>query len=174
MNNLLRLAVNEKYEGPISEGAKANFISTAGNLLQIGLHNISQQELLALKKHKAKIGMIADHPLILFLFDFGDGGQYDAPFNATLYTKEQFSLHNITNNEQRLLIEMHVVELNDFYLKVLRAFTMPPELTINFLAAAQDQIAKMSSYEYIDKLNKYMQYPIEQLINKTKMYQLGD
>lgn len=168
-------AVESKYPFPVfQEGAQANFLCTAGNILLLSLSDISNQERLAFKKNPIKCGMIVDQPLILFLFDFGTGGQYDAAFDATLYKHEDLQLYDITNKEQRLLIEIHAVDFRTQILKVIRAVTMPPSLTLNFLSAVQDQLSHFDKFAYEKKLLEIYRHRTYDLIKKTKMYNLGE
>ncbi len=169
-----KIAINSSYPFPINEGLTASFLSQSGNVLQLGLHDIDQQELLALKKHPIKCGIFVDQPVILLLFDFGAGGQYDAPFDARLYTREQLNLLNIDNAEQRLAIEFHVVELKNNTIKVIRLFTLPPDLTVNFLAAVQEQLSKpLDKNLYNQKLNLIYQKSFADLLALTHLYKAG-
>lgn len=169
-----KLSINSIYPFPINEGLTASFLSNNANLLQLGLYNISQDELLAFKKHPIKCGIYIDLPVILWLFDFGIGGQYDAPLDSRLYPRDQLTLFDIDNNAQGLAIEMHVVELKDKITKILRVFTLPHELTISFLSASQDQLSlPLNSNIFNQKLNEIYQQPIEKLLSSTKLYHIG-
>jgi hypothetical protein len=157
------------------EGARANFLHESGNILVIAVPDISNKERMALKKNKIKCGLIIDQPVILFLFDVEGFGEIDAPFDSTLYKKTQLCLPDITNKEQRLLIDIHVVDYNTKILKVLRSVTMPPDLTLKFLSAVQDQIAMpFSKSTYEKKLSEFAWQDIRELMKKTKMYNLGE
>jgi hypothetical protein len=171
---LQKLSIDSIYPLPINEGITASFLLKSGNVLQLGLHHIDQQELLALKKHPIKCGLYIDLPVILWLFDFGDGGQYDVPFNAKLYSRDQLQLYDITNAEQRLAIEMHVVEMKNKATKVLRLFTLPPALSLAFLSAVQDQLAQSFDLKhYQTKLAGIYQIPLENLLKRTTLYSAG-
>jgi hypothetical protein len=50
-------------------------------------------------------------------------------------------LQSLETPQQRLLVNFHVFKLKNHWLKVIRAFTMPQELTIAFLSAVQEQYA---------------------------------
>jgi len=171
---MLKIAVNDLYPLHVSEGMRVGFLAKEGNIMQIGLPGIDKQEQLAFKKGIIKCGLFVRQPVILWLFDFGEAGQYDAPINAKLYDSEQLNLPNIEKSEQRLAIEMHVVDLNDNTLKALRLFTLPPELTIEFLSAVQDQLSlHFSNADYQAKLENIYQIPVDQLIATTKLYKAG-
>lgn len=168
-------SVGSKYPFPIlGQGARANFLHSS-NLLLVSLYDIDEKERLAFKKNQINCGLIIDQPVILFLFDFKGVGELDSPFDATLYKKEELQFYDITNKEQRLLIDIHVVDLKTQILKVLRAVTMPPELTVNFLSAVQDQITMSFNRQmYEKKLSEIYREDIGNLIKKTKMYNLGE
>jgi hypothetical protein len=172
---LIALALDDIYPFPVPHGARANFVSDAGNLLQIGMPGITHAELRALKKGKAKCGIFVYGPVIVWIFDFKEGGQFDAPFSAQLYSREQLKLLDIENHNQRLAIEMHLIELNDQRLKAIRYFTIPHELTVKFLSAVQDQLSQpFDEITYKKKINEVYQFNIDQLISKTKLYKIGE
>lgn len=174
MNDLQILNLGKPYPFPIKEGATANFLTKSGNVLQIGLSGITKEEVYALKKNPVKIGIIVDQPLILFLFDFGDGCQYDCPFDVRLYSGHQLAFPDVSTEEQRLFIELHVVELSTNLIKVLRAFTLPHELTVKFLSAAKDQLASpMNEAAFNSKLQKVYAQDILDLLKQTKLYSGG-
>lgn len=168
-----KISVGEFYPCPVQDGMRANFLSNTGSVLLIGLPNMDKEEVYAFKKGEIRCGIIVDQPVILWVFDFGRGGQYDAPFDANLYSREQLQLHDISNEHQRLAIEMHVVEMSNNTIKALKLFTLPPELTVKFLSATQDQLAQKNDALYNKKLAALYQKDIQQLIASTKMYKAG-
>lgn len=176
MENLILqvFAVGQKYPVQMKEGCLVNFLLPAANTLRIGLSNISQSELDAFKSGgKTKCGFIFDPPLILWLFDFGVGGKYDAPFNAAAYQPDDLVLPEIRQGHDRLAVDMHIVELTDNTLKFLRVFTLPPPLTCDFIDAVKNQIKNFDSELFNKKLANIYKHPIDFLISKTKMYTGG-
>lgn len=118
--------------------------------------------------------MIIIQPVILFLFDFGDGGQYDAPFDATLYSRNELRLPSITHTDQQIAIDLHLIDSDSHVIKAIRSFTFPPELTIDFLQAVQEQLAgHFSQNDYQLKLTMLYQDAIDNLIKKNTMYRMG-
>lgn len=175
MTYLIKFAVGDQYPMPIRNGgAAANFLTKSGNFLQIGVPNINKSELHALKKSEIKCGLIIDQPLLLFLFSFSGFGECDSPFDIRLYQPDQIALHDITNAEQHLLIDLHVVDTATNTLKALRAITMPNELAVKFISAAQEQLLQpKNDMLYEQKLFIYYQSDITDLISNAKMYKLG-
>lgn len=141
-NRILSLRVGEKYSLPVSaiEGASANFLSKSGNILQICLPDLQKSEVHSIRKNTLKAGFIKDGSLILWLFKFDEHLTFDCPFDVRLISKGDLALHDINSQNQRLLIDIHLIDTQTMIVKALRAVTLPPELTRNFLAEAQEQL----------------------------------
>jgi len=173
---MINLSVGQPYPLPTPppphEGASANFLSKSGNILQININNLSKEEIFALKKGKIKAGFLSKNGEIMWLFTFFDkkGAVFtlDAPFDVRLITADLLALHSITNQLQRLVIDIHVIDRG--ILRVLRSVTMTNELTINFLAAAQDQFTMLKNN---DQLNHWLMKSPDQLTKQARMYELG-
>jgi hypothetical protein len=111
---------------------------------------------------------------MLFLFQFyGDDGNplltFDAPYDIRWYPINKRNLPNIDNPEQRLAFEVHAIDERGI-LQALRLVTMPPDLTLKFLSAVQDQLAA------IDKpgvLEQWLQQEPYELFNKAETWILG-
>lgn len=171
---LIKLSVGEHYMLPYnSVGATANFLIKSGSVLQLALDNPQKFEIKEIQKGAVRVGLIVDQPVLLWLFDFGKGGKYDAPYDIRLYKKDNLLLPDITNKEQRLVIELHLIDSTTNTLKAIRLFTLPPELTLKFLSAAQDQLA-LNNSDCDKKLEKYYTYTVPQLIKNTQMYKGGE
>jgi hypothetical protein len=63
----------------------------------------------------------------------------DCPFDARLIPRPSLNLPDIKHGDTRLLIDLHIV--SDGIIRGLRGITLPPELTLEFLAAVQNQLA---------------------------------
>ncbi|MDP9590499.1 UNVERIFIED_ORG: hypothetical protein J2W19_003058 [Shinella zoogloeoides] len=123
------------------EGAKADFLTTGGNLLLIGMPGIQRSEAQAIRNGWMKAGFIKDGPLILWVFEFPGDLIFDCPFDTRIIPKGRLSLPDITNNQQRLLVDIHLVDSATNVLKCIRGITLPSKLSLDFLSAAQDQLA---------------------------------
>ena len=171
---MIELIVGKPYPlpTPSQEGASANFLVSSGNTLQINIPDLSKEELFALKKGTIKAGFLYDKGDMLWLFQFFDkkGPVFtlDSPFDVRLIPSDLLALHDITNDQQRLVIDIHVVDSG--ILRALRGVTMPNELTINFLAAVQDQI---STSQKNSSMANWLQQSPDQLCRSTKMFALG-
>lgn len=169
------LARGERYPMPLlqSEGAAAQFLLKTGNILQIIVPGMDAKEEAALRSGMIKAGMLYEGGAMLLLFQFysNDGKPlltFDAPFDIRLLPSSQRKLHNI-DNDQRLAIEIHGVD-DKLILRALRVVTMPPNMTIKFLSAVQDQLAA------IDKpgvMARWMQSQPHELLKTTKTWILG-
>jgi len=170
------LSVGKTYPLPHhnNEGACANFLLKEGNVLQIILPGMDDNELYALKKGKIKAGLLYEAGSILWLFQFFDKkGEklmtFDSPFNARSISKDKLALHDINNSEQRLTIEIHVIdEFN--VLRVIRGVTMSNKLTVNFLSYAQEQLSIPENPSILDN---WMNYPPDTLTGLCDMELLG-
>lgn len=141
--NMVKLERGGQY--PIrlgnSEGAKADFLTTDGNLLLIGLPGIQRSEAQAIRNGQMRAGFIKDGPLILWVFEFPGDLIFDCPFDTRIVPEGRLSLPDITNNQQRLLVNIHLVDSATNVLKGIRGITLPSKLSLDFLSAAQDQLA---------------------------------
>jgi hypothetical protein len=176
MTELITLTRGEPYPLPLEQGqgAAAQFLMQSGNILQIGLPGMDSKEQNALRSGMIKAGFLYEGGAMLLLFQFyGSDGKplitFDAPFDIRLLSSDRRKLHNIENPEQRLAIDIHAVDEKKI-LRALRVVTMPPDMTLKFLSAVQDQLAA------IDKpgvMAKWMQQEPEDLLNQTENWILG-
>ena len=176
--NMIELRRGEPYPLPLEqgEGAAAQFLTKTGNILQIVLPGMDAKEQTALRSGMIKAGFLYEGGAMLFLFQFYGAGAgkplltFDAPFDIRLYPENRRNLHNIDNAHQRLAIEIHAIDEKKI-LRALRLVTMPPDMTIKFLSAVQEQLAA------IDKpgvMNQWLQHEPHELIKKTKTWVLGE
>ncbi len=140
--NVVKLARGETYPLPIRahEGAAANFLTGSGNILQIGMLNVARSEAQSIRNAPMKAGIIVDGPLILWVFQFGTI-IIDAPFDARLIPADARWLPDIENEQQRLGINVHLVDTATTITRGIRYVTLSSPLTRRFLAAVQDQLA---------------------------------
>jgi hypothetical protein len=173
---MIILARGELYPMPLAQkqGAAAQFLLKSGNILQIVLPDMDSKEQNALRSGLIKAGFLYESGSMLLLFQFyGNDGKplitFDAPFDIRLLPAKERNLHNIDNAEQRLTIEVHGIDEKKI-LRALRLVTMPPDMTVKFLSAVQEQLAA------IDKpgvMEKWMQQQPHELINQTETWILG-
>lgn len=173
---MIELARGEPYPLPVlqHEGAAANFLSKNGNILQISLPGITAKECTAFRSGMIKAGFLYQNGEFLWLFQFNDNKGLPlitlyAPFDVRMIHKDLLALHSIDNTQQRLVVDLHAIDENKI-LRALRAITMPPELTLEFLQAAQDQIASINQHGSMDQ---WMQQSPDELTALTKMYLMG-
>lgn len=139
--NLVTFSRGKEYPLPIRahEGAAANFLTDGGNLLQIGMPNLVRTEVRSIRQNPMKADIVVDGPLILWVFQFGTL-IFDAPFDARIIPAHARWLPDIENDQQRLAIEVHLVDTATNVLRALRHVTLSPALTWRFLIAVQDQL----------------------------------
>jgi hypothetical protein len=176
VSEFINLSRGEYYPLPIEhgEGAAAQFLTKTGNILQIVLPGMHSKEQNALRSGMIKAGFLYESGSMLFLFQFygSDGGPlitFDAPFDIRILPVDERNLHNIDNERQRLAIEIHAIDEKKI-LRALRVVTMPPDMTVKFLMAVQEQIAA------IDKpgvMARWMQQEPNKLINQAENWILG-
>src|SRR5664279_3691762 len=148
MTELITLTRGEPYPLPLEQGqgAAAQFLMQSGNILQIVLPGMDAKEQTALRSGMIKAGFLYESGSMLFLFQFYGAGAgkplltFDAPFDIRLYPENRRNLHNIDNAHQRLAIEIHAIDEKKI-LRALRLVAMPPDMTIKFLSAVQEQLA---------------------------------
>jgi hypothetical protein len=171
-----RLARGEPYPLPLvqTEGAVVLFLMKSGNFLQIVLPGMHSKEQNALRSGMIKAGFLYESGSMLFLFQFygGDGRPlitFDAPFDIRILPVDERNLHNIENQEQRLAIEVHAVDEHKI-LRALRMVTMPPDMTVKFLSAVQEQMAALYKFGV---MATWMQQQPNELIKQCETWVLG-
>lgn len=175
MDHIL-LSRGQKYplETNNGEGATANFLLKGSNYLQIILHGMSKEDERVLRYGKIRCGFLYEHGAMLFLFQFFDGNNsyltMDAQYDVRLIPTEDRELPSITNENQRLAFEIHGIDEKNI-LRALRLITMPPDMTIAFFSAVQEQLVETKSGELM--LKKWFQCDPGQLILGTKTWMLG-
>jgi len=177
MTELITLTRGDPYPLPLKQGqgAAAQFLMQSGNILQIVLHGMDGKEQNALRSGMIKAGFLYEGGAMLLLFQFYGAGAgkplltFDAPFDIRILPVSRRNLHNIENPEQRLAIDIHAVDEKKI-LRALRVVTMPPDMTVKFLSAVQEQIAAIDKPGVIQ--NWLKQQPHD-LIKQTENWVLG-
>lgn len=90
---------------------------------------------------------------------------FDCPFDVKIIPGDVLALHSIDNQNQRLAIEIHVVDENDI-VRALRLVTLSNEMTVSFLSAVQDQLTRISADNSV--MDKWMELPPEELLRYCK------
>ena len=100
---------------------------------------------------------------LLWLFQFSDKKgrpilDFDCTFDVRIIPRDDLALHSIENEKQRLAIEIHAVDERRI-VRALRLVTLSPKMTIDFLSAAQEQMASA----HPSPENKWANYSIDEL-----------
>ncbi|AWM92546.1 hypothetical protein DJ564_17875 [Pseudomonas sp. 31-12] len=97
--------------------------------------SIINSELSALKKGKIRAGFITQGKTIFILFEIGDI-LFECPFNPSIIPQDLISIPDLTNANQRMVVDMHVIDTDTNNLCALRSFTLAPVLTEKFITHA--------------------------------------
>lgn len=139
------LARGKDYPLPIIHGgSSANFLIRGGSILQIGLPGILRSEELAIRSGPMCGGFIHDGPYILWVFTFGNI-ILECPYDIRKVRRDLLALPDVKTAQTRLVIGVHLVDTLSNILRGLRYVTVPPDLTLNFLDAAQNQFCDLRS-----------------------------
>jgi hypothetical protein len=170
--NMISIEQGGRYPLPIrtTEGAAANFLGDH-HTLQIGMRNIQRSEANAIRKGTMKVGLIVDGPLILWVFEFKGDLIFDCPFDARLIPKEVLRLPDVSDGLQRMLIDIHLVDTATNTVRGIRAVTLPPGITRDFLAAVQDQLA--DARNIAPMVARYAAIDLLMLRNRALMQRCG-
>ncbi|WP_299496435.1 hypothetical protein [uncultured Shewanella sp.] len=177
MENLVKLAVGQPYARVFNhneEGAIAELLRSNSNTLIIAIPDLDHHEVKALKKGKLTCGFLYKNGAILFIWQFCDAKgrpvlTLDSPFDCR--TVPDLALHDITTTESRLAVDIHVIDTAKNQVKALRSMTMPPELTLEFMSAVQDQLASSKNGEM--QWQEWIQLDPTALFSQVKKYQMG-
>lgn len=170
--NLVTISRGKEYPLPIQarEGATANFLTSGGNLLQVAMPNLTRSEARSITSGPMKAGIIVDGPLILWVFQFGML-IIDAPFDARIIPANALWQPDIENDQQRLAIEVHLVDTATMIVEGFRYLTLSPKLTRRFLLAVQEQLAdRRDIAPYLTRLNSI---PITRLPTRAQVERCG-
>ncbi len=158
---------------PQQDSAVADFLRSGGNRLLIVVSDLTSAEEQAFRNGMITAGFLYKNGAMLWLFRFYSANgkclfTFDAPFDARVIDANDRQLYNIDNQEQRLVVELHVVDHG--IIRALRAVTLSPKLTLTFLSAAQEQLATTGGQQ---QLAIWMQQQPEQLANTITLETLG-
>lgn len=159
---------------PGAEGAIADFLRSYNTLI-IAMPEINKYEAQALKKGALQCGLLSKNGAVLLLWQFSDKQgrpilTLDSPFDAR--NIPDIKLHDVTNDKTRLLIDIHIIDSATNIIKGLRAVTMPPDLTIAFLSATQDQLTNVNNGD--SQMKIWLQKEPNKIIVTTKKYLMGE
>lgn len=172
----ITLERGKPYPLPIAtqEGAVAQFLMESGSILQIILPGMTTEEQNVLRSGEIIGGFLAEGGNILWLFQFiGQDGQpfftMDCPYDARLLGTDKLFMPDITNNLQRLAIEIHAVDEQSI-LRALRVVTLSPSMTVDFLSSVQDQLVVTKNNEWPAR---WARYRPDELLKMTNQEVLG-
>jgi len=158
---------------PDCNGAIAEFLKDDNTLL-IALPGISGDEAKVFRTGVIKCSLLVNNGAIILVWQFCNQENqpfftFDCPFDARLI--KDINLPNIENKEHRALIHIHAVDSDTNAIVALRSLTMPPDLTLLFLSAVQDQLA--SSQSGNDQMKEWLQSSPHELFAMQKSYLMG-
>lgn len=174
MTTILSRGQPYPLEYPKQDAAVADFLRSGGSRLLIVLSSMTSADEWSFRNGMITAGFLYKDGALLWLFKFySKAGRplftFDAPFDARLIPAEELQLHNIENAEQRLLIDLHAVD-DKGILRAIRAVTMSPGMTLEFLSAVQDQLATAAGEL---KMAEWMRHDPAHLADTIKMEALG-
>jgi len=186
-NEVATFTKDDNYEGvlvsvgakhPVFEykqdGATAEFMNGSENILLIQLSNPRDFEIQSMKSGDIRLGFLYKDGAMLFVAKFyGENGkhtQFDAPFDARIIGNLDIDSYVLDAEESRILINIHVID-NNSNVVVLRAVTMPPKLTKEFLASTRKQL---DCVENPAVMNGWMRQSITKLASQCTMHRLGN
>lgn len=174
---MTQLSKKQAYPYPLATqggGAAAQFLNGEKNILQIVLPKMTHKEQTALNSGKMTAGFLYQSGALLWLFQYYDEDglillTLEAPFDARLISKENLNLRDIHNCHKRLVVEVHALDEQNI-LKVLRVVSLPPELTVKFLNAVQQQLCSEGNEKI---MRQWLQAKPALLAQQTDMCVVG-
>ncbi|CAA9889980.1 conserved hypothetical protein [Candidatus Methylobacter favarea] len=165
---MITLTVGETYPVPVPDeaGAHVRLLIRPGNYVQLVIPGMTGQEETAINSGLIKVGLMYEAGAMLILFQFHDAEGlplmfYEAPFDIKAWPSDIRRLPDVENSEQRLPIDIHAIDENGIF-RALRHVFMPPDMTLKFLLAVQDQMAALPNPErvtsWLDADPKLRQY----------------
>jgi len=155
------------------DSANAEFLNGSENILLIQLRNPRDFEIQSMKSGDIRLGCLYKDGVMLFVAKFyGEDAKntvLDAPFDARKIKNLDMNNYRLATKESRLVINVHVIDHNSNVV-ALRAVTMPPKLTKEFLAATRKQL---DCVENPAVMNDWMRQSTTKLASQCTMHRLG-
>lgn len=115
---------------------------SGGHELFLSLEDPSRDEILAVRKAPARIGLVLDGPVIDLVYQFGDELTGDAPYSWHLVAPDERVPPQILLNETtRAMITTILVDASTRLIRAMRQSTLSPALSMGLHAAITEQIS---------------------------------
>jgi len=155
------------------DSATTEFLNGSENILLIQMSNPRDFEIQTMKSGDIRLGFLYKDGAMLFVAKlYGEDAKntvFDAPFDARTIKNLDMDNYRLDTKESRLLINVHVIDHNSNVI-ALRAVTMPPKLTKEFLAATRKQL---DCVENPGVMNGWMRQSTTKLASQCTMHRLG-
>ena len=122
----------------------------------------SFHETLAVRKSECEFGVLKIGDVIFLLYRFGSEIKWsDQPYSIHLTDRTERQLPVLETDEQRLVLQIMLIDALTGILKVIRAVTLAPEFSAELLKLTNEQLAApFSENDYKRQLaNIYARYP---------------
>lgn len=120
--------VGSPFPWPYHEGVHADLLRTGGGIT-VAMPSPTREEVRAYRKGKIRFAMHEGEHVLLLLLKVGDQPWLDAPFSAALIPSDEFEAPDLPTSQSRLYLPFFLVDSATGLLRVLRAFTLSPQLT---------------------------------------------
>lgn len=121
------------------EGAEYNF-SAAGHELRLFFSDPTAAEVRAVRQAPIHIGMIFAPPVIDLVWKIdGIGDWSDCPYSWNLLPASHRVLPEETNDQQRALLNVLLINASNGILEAIRAVSLPPHATARLHGAIREQ-----------------------------------
>lgn len=167
------LSVNEIYPALMREGTRTEFFNSVhpGNILTVGLDNITEAEIEAHQHLPVYSGIIQDGPLVLVVFTWGENDLQlvsVTPLNARIIqVADKLDMEPLSVNE-RILVQLHLIETTTNILKGLRIFTLSTGVSQALHRACQYQLDhEFTDLDFSQLFAKHMRKSNAQLAKET-------
>lgn len=180
MKELIQLGVGEQYPLPYQKdycGGRLQMFQDNSNVLQIMMPQMIQSEIKALRKGDVRVGLIVDGFLIVMMFEFKAKPEpiiLDCSINAKLIPNEEFTLIK-AEGEERLPLQVHVIDSATGVVKGLRMFTLTPVVYADLVKAieAQREMDFTKDEFNLRYFQWQSQYNLQAALKQCKTYPVG-
>lgn len=131
----------KKHPGVYREGVSFEALSPAGSVLTVAAPNLSKDEIKDYSNGQPRFRVVTADKAILTLWSFGQQPWVDAPFDAAVsWRAARLEWPATVSETGQLLVQLLLIDSATGIVCAIRAFTISPASTLEFLLAVQVQV----------------------------------
>lgn len=176
-SEIIALTVGKPYplNMPVTEGAVTELFMDGLSMVLIYLPNITEREVKSFGK-PISVGMYWDKRRTYFLWQFGTGKNkmvFEGIYEPALVPEHLLKMPQLSYDTSRLVITFHVVDSSSKIIKVLRAVTLPPNISNELIELTHHQLHAPELITVPADVQQLRGIQPSQAIEFVKMFEMG-